>query len=384
MKRKFAILALALCLGVSMTSCGAENSKEDTKTESTDTAAADDYNLDEVVALGEYKGIAVDKVITPVTDEDVQNEIDYALSNPVEVTDENAVAQEGDTVNIDYEGTKDGVAFDGGTAEGYDLELGSGQFIDGFEDGLIGAKKGESRDLNLKFPDDYSEESLQGADVVFHVTVNAIKRSSGELTDAWVQANTDYQMIDEYRAGIRTDLENQNQEQADQQARNTAWTQVVEGSEIKEYPESLVKQGEDTYQDQVESYAQMFGMEVEDYIEQLGMSQEEYDAQKEEYGKSITAARLVLQAIVKAEGYTVDDEDYKNRLAEYVEQQQTTEEEFLEQYGEDVVEEQIMMDRVLDLIMENAVVTEKQETEESTDTANTDTDAAAEDTQAEE
>lgn len=377
MKRKFAILALALCLGASMTSCGSDKGKEDTKTESTDTASADDYNLDEAVTLGEYKGIAVDKVITPVTDEDVQNEIDYALSNPVEVTDENAVAQEGDTVNIDYEGTKDGVAFDGGTAQGTDLELGSGQFIDGFEDGLIGAKKGESRDLNLTFPEDYPEESLQGADVVFHVTVNAIKRPSGELTDAWVQANTDYQTIDEYRAGIRTNLEEQNQAQADQQMRNDAWTKVVEGSEIKEYPESLVKKGEDAYEEQVESYAQMFGMEMEDYLEQLGMSQEQYNSQKEEYGKSMTAARLVLQAIVKAEGYTTDDEDYKNRLAEYVEQQQTTEEDFLKQYGEDVVEEQIMMDRVFDLIVDNAVITEKQETD-STDAADAaaDTDAA--------
>lgn len=374
------MLALVLCLGVSMTACGEENTKTE-ETESTEDTAAEDYNLDEIVTLGEYKGIAVDKVITPVTDEAVQSEIDSELSNPVEVTDENAVAQEGDTVNIDYEGTKDGVAFDGGTAQDTDLELGSGMFIDGFEGGLIGAKKGESRDLNLTFPEDYPEESLQGADVVFHVTVNAIKRPAGELTDAWVQENSDgeYQTVDEYRAGIRTELEQQNQEQADQQVRVDAWTQVVEGSEIAEYPESLVNEGKDAYEQQVEMYAQMFGMEVADYIEQVGMSEEEYEAQKEEYGKRMTSARLVLQAIVKAEGYTVDDEDYKNRLAEYAEQQQVSEEEFIEQYGEDAVEEQIMMDRVLDLIMENAVITEKEATAETEETAD-----SAEDTQTEE
>lgn len=374
------MLALVLCLGVSMTACGEENTKTE-ETESTEDTAAEDYNLDEIVTLGEYKGIAVDKVITPVTDEAVQSEIDSELSNPVEVTDENAVAQEGDTVNIDYEGTKDGVAFDGGTAQDTDLELGSGMFIDGFEDGLIGVKKGESRDLNLTFPEDYPEESLQGADVVFHVTVNAIKRPAGELTDAWVQANSDgeYQTVDEYRAGIRTELEQQNQEQADQQVRVDAWSQVVEGSEISEYPESMVNEGKDAYEQQVEMYAQMFGMEVADYIEQVGMSEEEYEAQKEEYGKSMTSARLVLQAIVKAEGYTVDDEDYKNRLAEYAEQQQVSEEEFIEQYGEDAVEEQIMMDRVLDLIMENAVITEKEATAETEETED-----SAEDTQTEE
>lgn len=145
------------------------------------------------MTLGEYKGVAYTPASVEITDEQVDKEVQkLADSNLVEV---DRPAAEGDTVNIDYVGKKDGVAFDGGTASGYDLKLGSNTFIDGFEDGLIGAVKGQKLDLDLTFPEGYPSEDLAGQAVVFEVTVNAVKTPS-ELNDDLVRANTDYKTLE--------------------------------------------------------------------------------------------------------------------------------------------------------------------------------------------
>ena len=139
-----------------------------------DMPSLDNIDVDACVTIPEYKGITVEKQVTPVTDEDVDTTITYSLSySPMEVSDENAKVEEGDTVNIDYTGTVDGEEFDGGSAEDTDLMIGSGQFIEGFESGLVGHVKGDTVELNLTFPEDYTED-LAGKDVVFTVTINAI------------------------------------------------------------------------------------------------------------------------------------------------------------------------------------------------------------------
>ena len=210
MKKKLCMLVLALCMTASVTACGSkedtksstEAKKEDTKEESKQEDSQDNKEensgevtedtrivsvapdeMDQYIKVGEYKGLDVQEDVQEVTDSDIDIQIQTNLSqNLVEVEDENAEVKNGDVVNIDYEGKKDGVAFDGGTAEGFDLTIGSGSFIDGFEDGLIGAKKGETRDLNLTFPENYQAEELAGQDVVFTVKINAIK-TTPELTE---------------------------------------------------------------------------------------------------------------------------------------------------------------------------------------------------------
>ena len=217
MKKKLCILVLALCMTASVTGCtskkdttsntGAETeesknaSKEETAqndsqeeseevTEDTRIVSVAADQMDQYIKLGKYKGLELQEDVQDVTDADVDTQIEMNLAqNPVEVEDENAEVKDGDVVNIDYEGKKDGVAFDGGSAEGFDLTIGSGSFIDGFEDGLIGAKKGETRNLNLTFPENYQEEDLAGQDVVFTVKINAIK-TTPELTEEWVKENT--------------------------------------------------------------------------------------------------------------------------------------------------------------------------------------------------
>ena len=333
-----------------------EETKEDEKTTAELMAEID---VEKCVTLGEYKGITVEKNIIPVTDEDVEKEIQTALAMyPVEV--EGRAAQEGDTVNINYVGKIDGEEFEGGSDQGADLLLGSGRFIEGFEDGLIGASKGETRTLNLTFPEQYNPE-LAGKDVEFTVTVNAIKEPLKEPTDEWVAANIEgYYTLDEYKAAIRSEQEETNQQTAEEQLRYSAWTQVVDSCTINEYPESLVEMGKKLYEQQAQMYASLAGMELEDYIKSSNITQEEYDANAEEYGKDVAAQALVNQAICNAEGYAIGDEAYKEALNKMVTEYGQTEEELIEAYGQDNVEQSIMMNRVSTLILDNATIVEKQ------------------------
>ncbi len=332
-----------------------EEPEEETKTTA---QLMEEVDVEKCVTLGQYKGITVEKTITPVTDEDVEKEIQTALATyPVEV--EGRAAQEGDTLNIDYVGRIDGEEFEGGSDQGADLQLGSGRFIEGFEDGLVGASKGETRTLNLTFPQDYNQE-LAGKSVEFTVTVNAIKAPLEEPTDEWVAANIEgYYTLEEYKAGIRSQQEETNQQTAEEQLRYAAWTQVVDNCTINEYPDSLVEMGKNLYEQQAQMYASLAGMELEDYIASSNISKEEYEANALEYGKDVAAQALVNQAICKAEGFAIGDEAYQEAVNKMSAEYGKTEEELIQAYGQDNVEQSIMMNRVSALILDNATVVEK-------------------------
>ena len=332
-----------------------EDTSEDTPTTAELMAGID---VEKCVTLGDYKGVTVEKTIQSVTDEDVQNEIDNALANyPVEV---DQAAKEGDTVNIDYVGKIDGEEFDGGSDQGADLKLGSGKFIDGFEDGLIGARKGETRTLNLTFPEDYTQD-LAGKAVEFTVTVNAVKEPLSEPTDQWVADNIEgYDNLADYKAGIRSEQEESNEQTAENQVRYAAWTQVIDNCTINEYPETLVEVGKKLYEQQVKTYAKYAGMELDAYIESSGLTQEEYQSNMEEYGKNVAAQALVCQAICDKEGFAIGDDDYQKALQDMLTEYGCTEDELIQTYGQDNVEQSIMLNRVSNLILENANVTEVQ------------------------
>lgn len=381
MKKRALMIAMLLTMTIAAAGC-TKKSEETTKAEVSDTTEqneaeaeqdteADDaqeeepttaelmaeIDVEKCVTLGEYKGITVEKTIEPVTDEDVEQEIQSALeSYPVEVT--NRSVQEGDTVNIDYVGRIDGEEFEGGSDEGALLKIGSGRFIEGFEDGLIGASKGETRVLDLTFPQNYTED-LAGKAVEFTVTVNTINEPLEEPNDEWVAANIEgYYTVEEYKAGIRSEQEENNKLTAEEQMRYTAWTKVVDGCTINEYPETLVEMGKKLYTRQAETYAQYAGMELKEFIESSGITQEEFDANAEEYGKDVAAQALVNQAICNVEGYTIGDEAYQEAMTNMLAEYGCTEEELISAYGQDNVEQSIMMNRVIQLILDNAVVKE--------------------------
>lgn len=347
---------------------GEDESGGETEKAKTTAELMADVDVAKCVTLGQYKGITVDKTIVKVTDDDVQKEIQAALeSYPVEV--EGRTAQEGDTVNIDYVGTLDGEEFDGGSDQGADLKLGSGQFVPGFEDGLIGAGKGEQKVINLTFPENYTEE-LAGKAVVFTVTVNAIKEPLKEPTDEWVAANIEgYQTVEEYKAGIRSEQEESNKQTAEDQVRYTAWTQVVDSSTINEYPQTLVDMGKKLYDQQAEAYAQYANMDLDAFIESSGISKDEYNQNAEEYGKTVAARALVAQAICDAEGYKIGDDGYKEEMEKMLAEYGVTEEELIANYGQDNVEQSIQLNRVSNLILENATINEVESDSKDTDDA---------------
>ena len=383
MKKRAIMISMLLVMALSVTGCSQKTATKDKDTKTEETAKTDDaeeteydntedtsedtpttaelmagIDVEKCVTLGDYKGVTVEKTIQSVTDEDVQNEIDNALANyPVEV---DQAAKEGDTVNIDYVGKIDGEEFDGGSDQGADLKLGSGKFIDGFEDGLIGARKGETRTLNLTFPEDYTQD-LAGKAVEFTVTVNAVKEPLSEPTDQWVADNIEgYDNIADYKAGIRSEQEESNEQTAENQVRYAAWTQVIDNCTINEYPETLVEVGKKLYKQQVETYAKYAGMELDAYIESSGLTQEEYQSNMEEYGKNVAAQALVCQAICDKEGFAIGDDDYQKALQDMLTEYGCTEDELIQTYGQDNVEQSIMLNRVSNLIMENANVTEVQ------------------------
>lgn len=383
MKKRAIMVSMLLVMALSVTGCSQKTATKDKDTKTEETAKTDDaeetesdntedtsedtpttaelmagIDVEKCVTLGDYKGVTVEKTIQSVTDEDVQNEIDNALANyPVEV---DQAAKEGDTVNIDYVGKIDGEEFDGGSDQGADLKLGSGKFIDGFEDGLIGARKGETRTLNLTFPEDYTQD-LAGKAVEFTVTVNAVKEPLSEPTDQWVADNIEgYDNIADYKAGIRSEQEESNEQTAENQVRYAAWTQVIDNCTINEYPETLVEVGKKLYEQQVETYAKYAGMELDAYIESSGLTQEEYQSNMEEYGKNVAAQALVCQAICDKEGFAIGDDDYQKALQDMLTEYGCTEDELIQTYGQDNVEQSIMLNRVSNLILENANVTEVQ------------------------
>ena len=338
MKRRFMMAAL-LCLTMMAAGCSNGNTKTtetgaatEAATEAaseaetgaqTDTAAAErpDYKALDYVSLGEYKGLPVTLASTAVTDEEIDAEISSTLSQSDKLeTLEEGTVENGDIANIDYEGTKDGVAFDGGTDKGYDLSIGSGTFIEGFEEGLIGKKVGESVDLNLTFPENYGSTELAGQDVVFHVTINSIKRAP-EFTDelAAELSDSEYKTVDAYRENVRKNLQEQKASTRDSQKTNDLMTQVYNNATINDYPEDLVAFMKDQYVDYYAQYAAQSEMELSDFIEQnLQTTEEDFYAQMEEMARQGLRQEMLLKAIAEAEEITLDDTEYQERAQKYV------------------------------------------------------------------
>ena len=383
MKRKAYLAALVMCMALAVNGCGED--KETTSTENTATeqqaedtadtadteeaeAPAEPYtdstgatrlvsvdNVEKYVTIADYKGITLDNSVQEVTDEDVENRIAENLKDSsVEVTDENATIQNGDTATINFVGTKDGEAFEGGTGNNYDLEIGSGTMIPGFEEGIVGMKKGETKDVPVTFPEDYRSTDLAGQDAVFQITVQSFKRPP-ELTDDWVAANTDYKTIDEYKASVRAQLEQEAQDQADSSLRSTAWNTVYTNSEVVEYPEKDVEEAAKTFRNQAEAYAKQGNMELKDFVESQGVSMDDFEAQCQQYAQAKVKQDLIIQGIMDAEGMALEDEECLAIQDQLVQEYASGDLAVLiDTYGQVAVDETIGLMRVQAFIIANA------------------------------
>ena len=265
--------------------------------------------LGTVKKLGQYKDLdLVGDEAKQIGDEDVDNYLNSSIL-PAYTEQVDGPIQNGDTANIDYEGKKDGVAFDGGTARGYDLVIGSGNFIEGFEEGLIGKKKGETVDLNLTFPTEYHSEELAGQAVVFTVKINSITRPQ-ELTDALAaQIDSECKTVAELKAKIRDFLQEEEDLTAMQSLYYIAATKVIEDSEIEVDPKAV----EYTCNTYLKNYAaqcqQYYGMDVGTVLSYMGGTYADIRGQYETISEEAVQQRLVLQEIAKNENLAVTDDD---------------------------------------------------------------------------
>ena len=385
MKRKAYLAVAAMCMMLAVNGCGdnkettkdeaateqntestaedkAEDSidKEDSADNSEDAASGDTRlvsvdNVEKYITIAEYKGITLDNSVQEVTDDDVDSKVTQNLQAKSEtVDDEDAVIQDGDTATINFVGTKDGEAFDGGTANNYDLVIGSGTMIPGFEEGIVGMKKGETKDVTVTFPESYRNTDLAGQEAVFQITVQSFKRAP-ELTDEWVTANTDSSNVDEYKASVRTQLEQDAQDQAENSLRSTAWTTIFTNSEVLEYPEKDMDEAAKNFKSIAESYAKQADMELDEFIESQGIAQEDFDAQCQQYAQAKVKQDLIIQGIMDAEGMTFDDEESLAIQNDLVEQYGSGDlATLIDTYGQVAVDESIGLTRVEDFIVANA------------------------------
>ena len=269
------------------------------------------------VTLGDYKGIKIDKVEYNVTVDDVQAEIDRARKQAgrrVEVTDR--AVENGDIVNLDYSGSADGVKFDGGTAQGQELVIGSGSFIPGFEDGMVGMNVGETKDITVKFPENYHAENLAGKDAVFTVTVNKIEKEElPELNDEFAKEVSKFDTLDEYRADVEKRLTEENTRRADAENENKLVEAIVNNASV-EIPSCMIEHQLDHIVEEMRyrlSYMYR-GMKLEDYLKYTGGTIEELREARKADAERDVKTRLTLEAIVKAENLDVTDAEVEAEI----------------------------------------------------------------------
>lgn len=349
---------------------------EEGETEAEELKERPDYTALDYVTLGEYKGLSV--MIEPVVI--AEAEIEDSIKGEVELQDkfdkrEDGVVQNGDVANIDYEGKKDGVAFDGGTAQGYDLTIGSGVFIDGFEDGLIGVKVGDTVDLDLTFPENYGSADLAGQDVVFTVTVNYVKEMP-EITDELVSELSDgaYSTVDGYREYMRGLLQEDKEEEQEYNIYMDLMTQLYNTCTINDYPQELVDYSVASMHQVYEDYAAMYGMTVEDMVSSFGLTMDEFDEMIVENVKENLQQELILKAIAEQEDLLISEDEYATGTAGYAEQYgYGSAEEFEADYDRATIEMSLLIDKVMLFVKDNAIIEEIEETEAETEAVSEDT-----------
>lgn len=324
MKKKLIAMLLVMTMAVAVTGCGDKKADTNAQSGAVSINGVDvpEVDPDDYVTLCDLSSIEVTAPVYTYSDEnvkeDMQEQFEYFVQNKdaykYTVVDHDEV-QNGDVCDIDYEGVKDDVAFEGGTAQGYKLEIGSGSFIEGFEEGLIGHKTGEKVDLNLTFPEDYHSEDLAGADVVFHVTINGIyTREMPEMTDETLKSlDCGYDTIKAFEDSVKESLQSDCDEQAKTDKLDQMWEQIFEKSEVKEPGNEFIEYYKSEINRTMQNYADMYGMELEQFVLQYmgGVTMEEYDKQLEEGAHESAKQDLVVQAIAKKADISVSNEDLK-------------------------------------------------------------------------
>lgn len=368
-----ALMLFATACGASdddgSTDTGAEQSAESTE-QSGDTSADDEKevvyswdieNYTQYVTLGKYLGVEIEKTV--LTDELVEKQL-FALMESLKTYEDVGTTRPaalGDVTILDYKGYREdtGEAFEGGEAEDASLELGSGSFIPGFEDAIVGHTAGESFDINVTFPENYRDSSLAGQPARFAITLKTVKEPVYPEVNDETAKKLEYEDEEAMCAQARTDAE----EYVYTDNLQKAWNAVVDATEIKSYPEALYNYTAESYEEYYFSYysyiASMYGMELEDYI---GMTEEQFrtdlQAQAKKYTESYLNEEMIMYAIAEAEfGRELTEAEIQEKVEQYAKENGMTVDAFNEKYDEKTIKANVLWDKVIVYVYENAVFT---------------------------
>ncbi|MCI6588077.1 MAG: trigger factor [Clostridiales bacterium] len=291
------------------------------------------------VTLGEYKGVSVKKETTVVTDVEVDARVEEERNKQAtEIQVEDRAVAEGDTVNLDYAGTVDGVAFAGGTAQDQTLKIGSGSFIPGFEEQMIGMNIGEEKDLQVTFPEKYHAEELAGKAAVFHVKVNSITETQlPALDDDFAKDISEFDTLEEYKADIRAKLEAQAAERDNNNFTNAVIEKVLENATV-EIPEAMIERQIDSMMRDFEYRLMGNGLKLDDFLKYTGSDMKAFRENYRGQAEKSVKAHLVLEAIEKAEAIDATQEQIDKQLEAFAAQTGKTVEEFKASLSESDIE----------------------------------------------
>ena len=316
--------------------------------------------MSKVIKLGNYKGIEAEVTKQPVADTEVDNEIQRLVAQSTSLIEKDGGVTNGDVTTIDFEGFKDEVAFDGGKAEGFQLEIGSGQFIPGFEEQMIGMKKGETRELNLTFPENYGAADLAGADVVFKVTVHKIEeKKEAELNDAFVASLNapGIETIDQLRDNIKASLEAQHEQAFMAAKENAALGKLIDDCEV-EVEESDIEKALQQQLQHISMELASQGMQLEQYLQMMGMNQETLLQQLAPSAKQQATFEAIIDEIVAIENLETSDEEANQQVEAIAAHNQVSKEDVLNQIDIESLKRDLNRIKASRLIMDNTVFIE--------------------------
>ncbi|MDD6320813.1 MAG: trigger factor [Oscillospiraceae bacterium] len=306
------------------------------------------------VELGEYAGLTVTKEVKTVDEADVDAEIKRMQDRNGRLLTREGAAENGDTVDIDFEGFVDGKAFEGGKAEHYSLVLGSGSFIPGFEEQLVGHSAGEEFDINVKFPDEYGAEELAGKDATFKIKLHEVKyKELPELDDDFAKDVSEYDTLEELKSSIRTGIQTNQEKQAEQKVENDLIDQVVNNMKA-DIPDAMIDGRVDELVQDFEYRISQQGLKLEQYLQYMGMNMEQFRGEFREQAEKQVKMRLAMEAIVAKEGIVATDEEFEEEVQRIADAYKMEADKVKSIVDADAVKADLAVNKAIDFVKEKA------------------------------
>ena len=307
--------------------------------------------------LGKYKGIEIKKIEYNVSDDDINHELEHMQEhNSRLISIDDRAAKKGDTVTIDFEGFADGKAFEGGKAENYDIELGSNTFIPGFEDGVIGMKIDEEKDVNVKFPEEYFSKELAGKDATFKVKLHEIKKKElPKLDDEFAKDVSEFDTLDELKADIKSKLEKQNADREKYETEEAVVKALCENTKV-DIPSGMIETEVDNMLKDFEQRLSYQGLKLDQYLKMLGKTEEEMRKEYEPQAIEGIKSRLAIEAVIKAEKIEATDKEIEDKMKEMAKNYgKENDEEFLKNENvRNYIKEGLESEKAIDFLIKNA------------------------------